>query len=64
MNKLIKTSEVAERVADGAAGLSVASASWAWLAQLNEILTTVATIIAIVSGIYAIRFHMKNKKDE
>jgi len=44
---------------------SVSAASWTWLSQTNEILQLVATLVAIVSGLYAIRHWRKNsKKDE
>jgi len=51
-----------QTIADAATVVSAGSASWAWLVHINEILTLVATLIAIVSGIYAIRYYAK--KDE
>ncbi len=49
--------------ADFAAGTSITAAGWTWLAPVNEILTLVATAIAIVSGIYAIRYHIRKTKE-
>ncbi len=49
--------------ADAATVVSGGSASWAWLVHINEVLTLVATVIAIVSGLFAIRYYTK-KKDE
>jgi predicted small integral membrane protein len=37
-----------------AAGTSVASASLAWMAQANEIASFLASVVAIVAGIFAI----------
>ena len=50
-------------IADLAAGTSITAAGWTWIAPVNEILTLVATIIAIVSGIYAIRYHIKKSNE-
>jgi hypothetical protein len=47
-----------------AAATSTAGAGWAWLAHVNEILTLIATLVAIVSGLYAIRYHSKGNKNE
>ena len=63
VHRFIKTEQVQDMAAGAAVGVSTASAGWAWLANVNEILTTVATIIAIISGLAAIRYHTKNKKD-
>ncbi len=48
--------------ADASVVVAHASAGWAWLVHINEILTVIATIVAIASGIYAIRFY--SKKDD
>jgi len=56
------TQEATGRVADSAAGASIVAASSAWIAQANEILTLVATAIAIVSGIFAIAYHVRGIK--
>ena len=50
-----------QSIADAATVLAHAGAGWAWLVHINEILTAVATIIAITSGVYAIRFYSKKK---
>lgn len=62
MNKLIKTSEQAQTVADAAAGVSVTSAGWVWLAHLNEILTTIGALVAIASGLYS--FYLRSRSDD
>ncbi len=49
--------------ADFAAGTSVTAAGWSWLAPVNDILTLVATLVAIISGIYAIRYHIRKTKE-
>ncbi len=46
-----------------ATGTSVSAASWTWLTQTNDILQLIATVIAIVSGIYAIKY-WRSKDDE
>ena len=48
--------------ADTAAIGSSGAVGYTWLAQLNGILQAVALIVAIVSGIYAIRYHANRKK--
>lgn len=66
MHRLIQVAEQvaqSEQLARAAAGASIAGTSLAWLGPLNEILTAIATIIAIVSGLYAIRFYYKKGKD-
>jgi hypothetical protein len=49
--------------ADVAAGTSITAAGWSWIAPVNEILTLIATVIAIISGVYAIRYHAKKTKE-
>jgi len=46
-----------------ATGTSVSAASWTWLTQTNDILQLIATVIAIVSGVYAIKY-WRSKSDE
>ena len=48
--------------ADMAAIGSSGAVGYTWLAQLNGILQAVALIVAIVSGLYAIRYHANRKK--
>jgi hypothetical protein len=43
--------------ADVAAAGSGVTATWTWVAAANDILQLVATAVAIVAGIYAIRWH-------
>lgn len=45
------------RAADIAAAGSIASASVSWVGTANEILQLVATVIAIVAGLFAIFVH-------
>lgn len=43
-----------------AAGLTAGSgvtATWTWIAPVNDALQLVATTVAIIAGIYAIRWH-------
>lgn len=42
-----------------ATGTSVASASVAWLAQANEWAALIASIVAIVAGLFAIAHYVK-----
>lgn len=52
-----------QTVADASTVIAHGAAGWAWMVHINELLTAVATIIAITSGIYAIRFYSKKKDD-
>jgi hypothetical protein len=64
--RIIKTEQAQDLIAGAAVGISASSAGWAWLSHANELLTTVATIIAIISGLAAIRYHTRkdrNKED-
>ena len=49
--------------ADIAAAGSIGTAGWTWLANANDILQLIATIVAIISGIYAIRHYHKKIKE-
>jgi hypothetical protein len=42
-----------------AAGTSVAGATIAWVAQANEIASLIASIVAIVAGVFAIVHYVK-----
>ena len=44
-------------LADTAAGVSGAGAVASWLATANDVLQLFATGVAIVAGVYAIRWH-------
>lgn len=41
---------------------SVASAAFAWVAQANEIAALIASIVAIVAGLYAIRHYRRTHR--
>jgi hypothetical protein len=43
--------------ADLAAAGSGVTATWTWVAAANDVLQLAATAVAIVAGIYAIRWH-------
>lgn len=49
-----------DRVADIAAGTSVAAASVSWISHANEVIAFIAGLIAIVAGCFAIAVHYKN----
>lgn len=49
-------------VADAAAGFSIAGSSFAWIGAANEILTLIATVSAIFTAIFAIRYHHTARK--
>ena len=63
-NRMFQIPGVQKIVADAAAAASVTSATWTWVAQANEALQLIATLIAIVSGIYALKFHMGRNDDD
>ena len=44
-------------VADIAAVVSASAATLSWIEQVNGILQIIATTVAIVAGLYAIRWH-------
>lgn len=46
-----------QTIADGAAVGSAAFAGFSWIAPLNEVFTLIATLVAIIAGIYAIQWH-------
>ena len=67
MKPLQNIQHVADQTADAAATISVAAAGGTWLVQANEVLTLIATTIAIVSGTLAIIWHvrrLRGKNDE
>lgn len=43
--------------ADAAAALSGSAAAYSWLNVANDILQLVATVVAIIAGLYALRWH-------
>lgn len=44
-------------LADVAAAGAGVTATWTWVAHVNDVLQLVATAVAIVAGVYAIRWH-------
>lgn len=44
-------------MADLAAAGSGVTATWTWIAHVNDILQLAATAVALVAGVYAIRWH-------
>jgi hypothetical protein len=47
------------RSADVAAAGSVAAAGASWVSQINEVMTFIATIIAIIAGLFSIAGHLR-----
>lgn len=62
LNRLLSVVEHSEPLARTAAITSMGSTTFAWLGVANEFLTALATIIAIVSGIFAARFYYNRSK--
>jgi hypothetical protein len=50
------------RAGDIATAGSVAAAGASWIAQVNALMTLLATVIAIVAGCFAIAVHLKTLK--
>jgi hypothetical protein len=48
--------------ANVAAGTSVASAALAWVSQANEIASFLASVVAIIAGLYAIAHYRKSMR--
>jgi len=44
-------------LADIAAAGTGVTATWTWITHVNDMLQLVATAVAIVAGVYAIRWH-------
>ncbi len=49
--------------ADVAAAGSISTAGYTWIAQLTPILQLIATVVAIVAGIYAIMVYRKRLRE-
>ncbi len=62
MLQYIRTANAQQLAADGLAASSWGATGFAWLAQVNEVLQFAALLVAIISGIAAIRYHTKNGK--
>jgi hypothetical protein len=53
-----------QKTADIATGVSVAAAGTSWIAQANEILSFIGTIVAILAGVGALVVYYFNIKDK
>lgn len=53
-----------QRAADVASGVSVAAASTSWIAQTNEVLALLGSLIAIIAGIGAMVVHYFNIREK
>ena len=62
MHRLIKADP--GRLADAGFVVSAGGTAWTWLANVNEILQFVALCIAIASGIYTLRYHVRKNKEQ
>lgn len=51
-----------ERAADVAAGVSGVCAGSTWLITTNEVLQVVASVVAIIAGLAAAWYHIKNAR--
>lgn len=47
---------------DAAAAVSVTAAGWTWLSHANEILTFIATLVAIAAGVCSAWFHIERSR--
>ena len=64
LHRIMSAVEHSENAARAAVATSFGSTGIAYLGVANEILTAIATIIAIISGVFAIRFYYIKAKDE
>lgn len=53
-----------QRAADVAAGVSVAAASGSWIAETNEVLQLIGSLIAIFAGVGALVVHYFNVREK
>lgn len=53
-----------QRAADTAAGISAAAAASTWLSNANEIATFIASLVAILAGLFAIAAHIRKFVNE
>ena len=63
MFEYLRASSAQQITADGAFGVSATATSFAWLANVNDVLQFIALSIAIVSGIYATIYHRRKNKE-
>ena len=55
--------QIQQKSADALAVSANALAGYTWIAQLNEVLQLLLTALGIISGIVAIRYHLKKTKE-
>jgi len=56
--------QIADRASDAAAAASGALVAGTWVTQTNEMLQLVATVVAILSGIAALAYHVRRWRRE
>ena len=56
--------QAVDRGADVAAAASGALVAGTWISQANEVLTLVATVVAILSGLFALGYHYRRWRRE
>lgn len=60
---MTQKADLAQKMADGAVGVSWTGTALAWLTNVNDILQFVALATSIVAAIYAIRVHRKKLRE-
>ena len=55
--------QIQQKSADALAVSANALAGYTWIAQLNAVLQLLLTALGIISGIVAIRYHLKKTKE-
>jgi hypothetical protein len=56
-NRNLNMNQSKDILADIAAAGTGVTATWTWITHVNDMLQLVATAVAIVAGVYAIRWH-------
>ena len=51
-------------LANVAAATSIGTTGWAWLEPVGAFLQIIATLVAIVTGVYAINHYRKKSKED
>lgn len=64
VTRIMQAVEHSEPLARVAVATSFGSSAVAWIGVANEVLTLIATTIAIISGLFAIRFYYLKSKHE
>lgn len=59
MNKHQIAQTVADNAADVGAATAIGITGWTWLATVNQVLQAIATVVAIITGCYAIYWHRR-----